>query len=175
MNEFHNIVQYSFYVLSYLNCNRGDTYCWPACPCWHSGHSPDWAAYRWRGGPGQWPCRSCGPRRCPRQAHLWTWPSPGALPWALLCSACQSVCLADAWSAVLAGLDPGPPPGPGPGTAGSSASPSPDGTWIPLPQSRLARWGSGINDQNNKIIMTLLSNIKGTIAQRTEMMQCFSY
>ena len=41
----------SFDVLSYLNCNRDDTYCWPACPCWHSEHSPGWAAYRWRGEP----------------------------------------------------------------------------------------------------------------------------
>lgn len=65
-----SIIQYSFYVLSYLNCNRDDTYCWPACPCWHSERSPNWAAYRWTGGPARWPCRNCGPRRCPRLAHL---------------------------------------------------------------------------------------------------------
>lgn len=158
-----SLIQYSFYVLSYLNCNRDDTYCWPACPCWHSEHSPDWAAYHWRGGPGRWPCRNCGPRRCPRPAHPWRWPSPGAQPWVSLCIACQSAYLAGALSAVLAGLDPGPPQGQGHGTAGSSASPSPDGTWIPLPQSRQALWGSGMNNKKDKINMSLLSNVQATI------------
>lgn len=147
-----SIMQCSFYVLSYLNCNRDDTYCWPACPCWHSEHSPGWAAYRWRGEPRQWLCRSCGPRRCPRPARLWRSPSPCVQPWVWLYSACQNACLADASSAVWAGLGPGPPPGPGPGTAGSSVSPSPDGTWIPSPRSHRALWGSRFKTERREII-----------------------
>lgn len=156
-------MQDSFYILSYLNCNRDDTYCWPAFPCWHSGHSPDWAVCHSRGGPEQWLCRSCGQHHCPRLAHLWRSPSPDARPWAWLCSVCRSVRLTGAWSAVLTDLDLDPPPGPGHGIVGSSTSPFPVGTWTLSPQNHPTLWGSKKHNKAKAVSFVTMKTLSSLI------------